>query len=117
MNRDTDEGDEGTPWQEQANWETEQMKKSSLKTGAKDSQAKAKDYEYVFEDQIDFIMDRALAGDLVSFHSKLKLQTPPPPPPPPPRGGLQHGTGARDLQAKVKGFEHDPWDQIDKISG
>ena len=69
--RDTDEGDEGTPWQEQANWETEQLKKSSMRTGAKDSQAKAKDYEFVFEDQIDFIMDRALAGDLVSFISSL----------------------------------------------
>lgn len=64
--RDTDEGDEGTPWQEQANWETEQIKKASMKTGAKDLQAKAKDYEFVFEDQIDFITDQAMAGTLVS---------------------------------------------------
>lgn len=66
LHRDTDEGDEGTPWQEQANWETEQIKKASMKTGAKDSQAKAKDYEFVFEDQIDFITDQAMAGTLVS---------------------------------------------------
>ena len=36
-----------------------------MKTGAKDSQAKAKDYEFVFEDQIDFITDQAMAGTLV----------------------------------------------------
>ena len=71
--RDTDEGDEGTPWQEQANWETEQIKKASMKTGAKDSQAKAKDYDFVFEDQIDFITDQAMAGTLVSHLPLISL--------------------------------------------
>ena len=33
--------------------------------GAKDKKAAAQAYEYVFEDQIDFITDMALAGDVV----------------------------------------------------
>ena len=37
--------------------------------GAKDKKAAAQAYEYVFEDQIDFITDMALAGDVVRAHA------------------------------------------------
>ncbi len=60
-----DEDNEAAPWREQENWEGEQIRKASMQVGAKDKKAAAQQYEYVFEDQIDFITDMALAGDVV----------------------------------------------------
>ena len=37
------------------------------KTGAKDQARPAEQYDYVFENQIDFITDAAARGEMVSF--------------------------------------------------
>lgn len=66
------EEEETTPWAEQQIWEAEQIKKSNQRTGAKDK--KKKEYDLVFEDQIDFIMDRVAEGENLevgmSLHEK-----------------------------------------------
>ncbi|KAG0587933.1 hypothetical protein M758_2G172300 [Ceratodon purpureus] len=49
---------------EQEAWEKHQIGKATLKFGAADKR-KDDDYEYVFEDQIDFIQATTLAGDEV----------------------------------------------------
>lgn len=63
--REVDEDNEAAPWKEQENWEGEQIAKASMAVGAKDKARQAQQYDYVFEDQIDFITDMALAGDVV----------------------------------------------------
>ena len=60
--RDVKEEEETTPWAEQKSWETEQIKKASMRVGSKDKVKK--DYDLVFEDQIDFIMDKVEVGDI-----------------------------------------------------
>ena len=58
------EEDETAPWKEQEGWEASLLAKASQKYGAKDkARNKAEDYEFVFEDQIDFIKDEYLAGE------------------------------------------------------
>lgn len=52
-----------TPWAQQEAYEAEQLKKATIKVGAKDKKAKADTYDYVFEDQIEFIVDTYLAGE------------------------------------------------------
>ena len=51
------------PWAQQEAFESEQIKKASLKVGAKDKKSRDADYDFVFEDQIEFIVDAYLAGD------------------------------------------------------
>eukprot|EP00898_Chlorokybus_atmophyticus_P001287 jgi/Chlat1/2159/Chrsp17S02733 len=64
--RDTEEGDgKMNPFAEQEAWEEHQLHKASMKFGAKDQKKKVEDYEFVFEDQIDFIKDELLAGERV----------------------------------------------------
>lgn len=63
--REVDEDDEAAPWKEQENWEADQIKKATMKVGSKDKAKQAQQYDFVFEDQIDFITDMALAGDVV----------------------------------------------------
>lgn len=63
--REVDEDEEAAPWKEQEHWETDQIKKASMHVGARDQKASAQEYEFVFDDQIDFIKDMALAGDVV----------------------------------------------------
>lgn len=60
--RDVKEEEETTPWAEQQNWESEQIKKASMRVGSKDKARK--EYDLVFEDQIDFIMDKVEIGDI-----------------------------------------------------
>ena len=61
LGRDVEEEEEATPWKEQENWEAEQIKKAAMRKAKK---GRGDEYELVMEDQIDFIMDRALSGDL-----------------------------------------------------
>ncbi len=64
-----DENDEAAPWKEQENWEQEQIRKAGMAVGSRAGKAKPKEYDFVFEDQIDFIKDSAMAGVLVGpFH-------------------------------------------------
>lgn len=56
------EADTATPWAEQATWEKKQLGSAMLSFGAKDKKQAGEEYEYVFEDQIDFIQSELLAG-------------------------------------------------------
>jgi pre-mRNA-splicing factor ATP-dependent RNA helicase DHX16 len=47
---------------EQEEWEEEQMKISKVQFGSKDKRQKEESYDYVFEDQIDFISNEILKG-------------------------------------------------------
>ena len=62
--RDVEDDEEATPWKEQENWEADQIKKASMKVGSKDRTGK-KEYELVLQDQIEFITDMVMAGDVV----------------------------------------------------
>ena len=62
ISRDVKEEEETTPWAEQQNWEGEQIRKAGMRVGSKDKARK--EYDLVFEDQIDFIMDRVEVGDI-----------------------------------------------------
>lgn len=55
--------DDSAPWKEQEGWEAHQIAKATQQYGAKDKAA-AEQYDFVFEDQIDFIKDEYLAGDV-----------------------------------------------------
>jgi len=52
-----------TPWAQQEAFEAEQIKKATLKVGAKDRKGAAPEYDFVFEDQINFIVDSYLKGE------------------------------------------------------
>lgn len=56
------EAQQETPWAQQEAFEAEQIKRAQRTSGSKDKKAKADSYDYVFEDQIEFIVDQYLAG-------------------------------------------------------
>jgi len=59
------EEDDSAPWKEQEGWEESQIAKATQQYGAKDKRLDGGEaYEFVFEDQIDFIKDEYLAGDI-----------------------------------------------------
>jgi len=60
------EEDDSAPWKEQENWEGDQIRRALVKAGTKDRKPVAEQYEYVFENQIDFITDAAARGEMVS---------------------------------------------------
>ena len=50
-------------WVEQEHWEREQMAKTGVrKTGAQDKAVEGDQYDMLFDDQIDFVMDALAAG-------------------------------------------------------
>ncbi|KAH6755790.1 RNA helicase family protein [Perilla frutescens var. hirtella] len=57
------------PFAEQEAWEEHQIGKATLKFGSKDKKKKHDDYEFVFEDQIDFIKATVLEGENVEQDS------------------------------------------------
>lgn len=59
------EEDDSAPWKEQENWEGDQIRRALKKAGPKDRKPPAEQYEYVFENQIDFITDAAARGEMV----------------------------------------------------
>ena len=61
-----DEGEELTPWGEQAAWEAHQVAQASMKTGSKDKQSQQPQYELVLPDAVEFIAAQAIQGNLVS---------------------------------------------------
>ncbi|KAL6962428.1 Pre-mRNA-splicing factor ATP-dependent RNA helicase DEAH1, partial [Sarracenia purpurea var. burkii] len=61
--RDTNAGDKMNPFAEQEAWEDHQIGKATLKFGSKDKKQKSEDYQFVFEDQIDFIKASVMDGD------------------------------------------------------
>lgn len=58
-----------TPWAQQEVYEAEQIKKAMVSVGSKDKKIKEqeKKYDFVMDDQIDFVEAVALAGDLDSL--------------------------------------------------
>ncbi|XP_057814918.2 pre-mRNA-splicing factor ATP-dependent RNA helicase DEAH1 isoform X2 [Cryptomeria japonica] len=63
--RDTGSEDKVNPFAEQEAWEQHQIGKATLKFGALDKTKPQEDYEYVFEDQIEFIKELVLDADEV----------------------------------------------------
>ncbi|XP_031371555.1 pre-mRNA-splicing factor ATP-dependent RNA helicase DEAH1 [Punica granatum] len=61
--RDTDAAEKMNPFAEQEAWEEYQTEKATLKFGSKDKKLASDEYEYVFEDQIEFIKANVLAGE------------------------------------------------------
>ncbi|KAL6563357.1 Pre-mRNA-splicing factor ATP-dependent RNA helicase DEAH1 [Orobanche hederae] len=62
------------PFAEQDAWEDHQIGKATLKYGSKDKNQKHDDYEFVFEDQIDFI--KAIVMDGVNVDQELSVDSP-----------------------------------------
>ncbi|KAH6791403.1 RNA helicase family protein [Perilla frutescens var. frutescens] len=60
------------PFAEQEAWEEHQIGKATLKFGSKDKKKKHDDYEFVFEDQIDFIKATVLEGENVEQESSVQ---------------------------------------------
>lgn len=77
------------PWAQQEAFEAEQIRKA-VKTSAKAAQAPA--YDYVFEDQVEFIVDQMLGGE-----GELLVS----------RGFVgARGVGGRGVLGKLRGGEH-----------
>ncbi|CAN6452456.1 unnamed protein product [Victoria cruziana] len=66
-------GEKMNPFAEQEAWEEHQIGKATLKFGALDRKKQTDDYEYVFEDQIEFI--RASVLDGVRYEGELPMET------------------------------------------
>lgn len=67
--REPDEEEaEATPWGEQERWEREQLNKTRMAVGAKDK-GQADQYDLLFEDQIEFIKEGVIAGDIQDFET------------------------------------------------
>lgn len=62
------------PFAEQEAWEEHQIGKATLKFGSKDKKKKNDDYEFVFEDQIDFIKATVMEG--VNVEQDSSVQSP-----------------------------------------
>ncbi|KAB1201290.1 putative pre-mRNA-splicing factor ATP-dependent RNA helicase DHX16 [Morella rubra] len=60
--RDSSAGDKMNPFAEQEAWEEHQIGKATLKFGSKNKKL-SDDYQFVFEDQIDFIKATVMDGD------------------------------------------------------
>ncbi|KHN44645.1 Putative pre-mRNA-splicing factor ATP-dependent RNA helicase DHX16 [Glycine soja] len=63
--RDLNAEDKMNPFVEQEAWEEHQIGKATLKFGSKNKKQVSDDYQYVFEDQIDFIKASVMEGDKV----------------------------------------------------
>lgn len=60
--KDTSEADDANPFKEQQEWEAHQTKMATVQFGARDKAPAGPTYEYVFEDQINFIKDEVMGG-------------------------------------------------------
>ncbi|RXH96420.1 hypothetical protein DVH24_008924 [Malus domestica] len=61
--RDQSAGDKMNPFAEQEAWEDHQIGKATLKFGSKNKKQMSDDYQFVFEDQIEFIKASVMDGD------------------------------------------------------
>ena len=58
------DADDGNPFKDQDAWEAHQSKHAKLSTGAEKGRAEGgKDYDFVFEDQVEFIKEDLMAGN------------------------------------------------------
>ncbi|KAK3121479.1 hypothetical protein QOZ80_8BG0654080 [Eleusine coracana subsp. coracana] len=60
--KDPDAKDKMNPFAEQEAWEEHQIGKSKLQFGSKDRKRSSDDYQYVFEDSIDFVKSSVIEG-------------------------------------------------------
>ncbi|CAA7395462.1 unnamed protein product [Spirodela intermedia] len=60
--RDGGAGDKMNPFAEQEAWEEHQIGKATLKFGSRDRKKETEDYQYVFEDGINFIKESVMEG-------------------------------------------------------
>ncbi|CAL5201828.1 unnamed protein product [Lathyrus oleraceus] len=65
--RDTHAEEKMNPFAEQEAWEEHQIGKATLKYGSKNKKQASDDYQYVFEDQIDFIKASVMDGDKFDY--------------------------------------------------
>lgn len=61
--RDPGAAEKMNPFAEQEAWEDYQIGKATLKFGSKNKKQTSNDYEYVFEDQIEFIKSNVMTGE------------------------------------------------------
>lgn len=72
--RDTSVSDKMNPFAEQEAWEEHQIGKATLKFGSKNKRPTSDDYQFVFEDQIEFIKASVMDGD--NFEDVLPTESP-----------------------------------------
>ncbi|KAK8511722.1 hypothetical protein V6N13_029316 [Hibiscus sabdariffa] len=72
--RDPTAGDKMNPFAEQEAWEDHQIGKATLKFGSKNKKQTTDDYQFVFEDQIDFIKASVMDGD--NFDNQMSTESP-----------------------------------------
>lgn len=72
--KDLNAVDKMNPFAEQEAWEEHQIGKATLKFGSKDRKLKSDDYQFVFEDQIDFIKASVMDGVNVEEESSIEEQ-------------------------------------------
>ncbi|XP_057429389.1 pre-mRNA-splicing factor ATP-dependent RNA helicase DEAH1 [Lotus japonicus] len=65
--RDPNAEDKMNPFAEQEAWEDHQIGKGTLKYGSKNKRQVSDDYQFVFEDQIDFIKESVMDGDKFDY--------------------------------------------------
>ncbi|KAK7301562.1 hypothetical protein RJT34_12429 [Clitoria ternatea] len=65
--RDPNAEDKMNPFAEQEAWEEHQIGKATLKYGSKNKKQVSEDYQFVFEDQIDFIKESVMDGDKFDY--------------------------------------------------
>lgn len=71
--RDSKDGDKMNPFAEQEAWEDHQIGKATLKFGSKNKK-QSEDYNFVFEDQIEFIKGQVLGGENVDDEAEQEEQ-------------------------------------------
>ncbi|GKV11200.1 hypothetical protein SLEP1_g22472 [Rubroshorea leprosula] len=72
--RDPSAGDKMNPFAEQEAWEEHQIGKATLKFGSKNKKQASDDYQYVFDDQIEFVKQSVMAGD--NFGDEMSMESP-----------------------------------------
>lgn len=70
--RDPNAAEKMNPFAEQEAWEEHQIGKATLKFGSKNRKQKSDEYQFVFEDQIDFIKDTIMEGENVDQESSIE---------------------------------------------
>lgn len=73
--KDPTADDDANPFKEQDQWEAHQVKQARAQFGAKDKQSEQKQYDLVYDDQIQFIKDEIMAGDGVSSGSESESES------------------------------------------
>nr|XP_027123536.1 pre-mRNA-splicing factor ATP-dependent RNA helicase DEAH1-like isoform X2 [Coffea arabica] len=70
--RDPNAAEKMNPFAEQEAWEEHQIGKATLKFGSKNRKQKSDEYQFVFEDQIEFIKDTIMDGENVDQESSIE---------------------------------------------